>query len=239
MYLHKCPHPYHRAKKRQVIEKYAAIILAVSLVLLFLIGRFSVRGVEKYEEVNKALGEQIAQLEKTNNFLQKKQDFVDSENVISQQAEQSARRELAKLHDELSAATEQIAFYQRIVAPEKFTKGVYAQSFNISEDSGLGQKFQLVIVQGASTRRDVKGRVDIQIEGAQGNQMKALKFSEVSSKKRTSLPFSLRYYQVLSGEITLPAGFMPKQVIVKITASSSKSKPSVKRWLWSEVTTSL
>jgi phage tail sheath protein FI len=236
--LHKCPHPYHKAKKRQALEKNAVIIFAVSLVFLFALGRFTVKGAEEFEIANKAQAEEIAELKKLNQAMQKKQDFVDSEKIISQQVEKDARIAQAGLHDELSAATEQLTFYQRIIAPEKFNKGVYAHSLSISRKDELGMKFQLVIAQGSDTKKAIKGRVELQIEGAQGNRMKTLKYSEVSAQKVSSLRFSLRYYQVLSGDIMLPAGFVPKQVIVKTIPSSSKSKASVKRWLWSEVVTS-
>ena len=159
MIRHECPHPYHQTKRRRAIERGLLLIVIASLLLFFVLGRFSVKSVDEYQTENALLQVVVVELTKANKELVKQQDFVESSKKIDAQAQKDSRRSLTKLHDELSDIKEQLAFYQRVVAPETLIKGLYINSFEIKPvDEKGAYEYQLILAQGASQKRAVKGK---------------------------------------------------------------------------------
>ena len=228
MLHHQCPHPYHRTKHRRLIERGFVLIFAVGLVLFFAIGRFSVMGVDEYKVENESLQTSVSQLTKENKELAKQQDFAESSKKIDLLAEQDLRRLISSLHDELSDAKEQLAFYQRVVAPETIIKGLYVNSFKVSKEAEPETyRYKLIIAQGANQKKVVKGRYFLLIRGELEGDNKVL-----SLNKKGGNRFYFRYYQILEDEIKLPKGFVPRQIDVSIIPSTKNVESIKQQWLW-------
>lgn len=236
MVRHQCPHPYHQTQRRRLIEKTALFIVIVLLVLFFVLGRLSVKDVKQYQADNARLKESVVKLTKANKALVKRLDFIESSKVIDAQSQKDARKSLVKLHEELSDTKEQLVFYQRVVAPETLIKGLYIDSFDIRPlDEKGGYDYELVLAQGTSQKQVIKGQYTFSIVGDWQGEEKEFLLEDLSIEGLKSGNFSFRYYELLTGEIKLPIGFIPKTVSMIINRSKKGSKPMQEQWLWREV----
>lgn len=236
MIHHQCPHPYHQTKRRRRIEQSVLIAIIVGALVFFALGRYSVKSVDEYQAENELLKVSVAELVATNKELVKQQDFIENSKKIDAQAQKDARRSLTKLHDELSDVKEQLAFYQRVVAPETLIKGLYINSFEIqalNEESTY--EYQLVLAQGANQKSVIKGQYTLSIVGRFQGEEKTLSIKELDVEKETSYEFSFKYYELLTGKVNFDDGFVPKQVKVTVKPSKKGSANLKQQWSWSKV----
>lgn len=205
--------------------------MLIGLGIFFMLGRYSVKGVDAYQAENSVLLEAVERLAADNKELMKQQDFIESSRKIDSEAQKDARRALLKLHDELSDAKEQLAFYQHVVAPETIVKGLYISSMEIKKVAGDdGYQYQLILAQGVSQKRSVKGKYSIGLVGMLDGQEK-----ELPLVKDNTGGFSFRYYQILTDEVVLPSGFLPKQLKVSVKQSLKNSTAITQVRSWSDV----
>ena len=234
--MHRCPHPYHLTKRRRFIERGALLIVMLGLALSFIAGRFSVDSVESYQLENNRLRQTVKQLSDTNKELIKKQDFVENAEKIGVEAKKESRFALAQLHDELSDTKEQLAFYQRVVAPETIIKGLHVSDFEISPMNEDGEyQYELIIAQGANPKRAIKGHYSFSIQGQLDGVEMTLSFEQLTKKSYKKKAFSFRYYEILQGAIKLPQHLKPLRVEVVLMSYSKKAKVVEGRWTWQEV----
>jgi len=235
MISHRCPHPYHQTKRRRRLEKSAFFVIIVGAVLLFILGRYSVKSVDEYRAESELLKMSLAELTAINKQLIKQQDFIESAKKIDAQAQKDARRSLTKLHDELSDTKQQLAFYQRVVAPETLIKGLYINSFEVQAlgESGV-YEYQLVLAQGASQKNAIKGNYSLSVVGSVQGEEKTIPIEAQGVEKTKPYDFSFKYYEILTGEISFDDGFVPKKVIVVVDPAKKSSKSLKQQWLWSK-----
>jgi cell division protein FtsB len=236
MIPHQCPHPYHQTKCRRLIERNSLLAMIIGLLLFFLVGRFSVKNADEYQAENIALKASVEQLSSRNKELVKQQDFVNNSQKIDLQARNDSRRSLTKLHDELSEVKEQLAFYQRVVAPETLVKGLYINSFDLKRADELGHyRYQLVVAQGASQKRALKGQYMLFVVGKLKGKSKTLSLKDMAMATEQRHAFSFRYYEILSVNIGLPDGFEPEYIRIKVSPSSKKAKVVERQWQWRDL----
>jgi len=235
MIHHQCPHPYHQTKSRRRIEKSTLLVIIVGAVLLFILGRYSLKSVDEYQAESELLKVSLAELTEINKKLVRQQDFIENAKKIDAQAQKDARRSLTKLHDELSDIKQQLAFYQRVVAPETLIKGLYINSFEVLalDERGV-YEYQLVLAQGGSQKTAIKGRYMLSVVGTIQGEEKTISIETQGVESAKSYDFSFKYYEILTGKINFDNGFVPKKVIVVVDPAKKSSKSLKQQWLWSK-----
>lgn len=155
----------------------------------------------------------ISQLEQTNTVLRQENESLTSErNQLEVQlavAEQTVElhREKVKLQlIEMEALTEQLAFYQRVVAPETNAAGVTVESVEIQR-YGLEHRYHLRLVMIRSGVKKVvhKGTLEVTLSGKLGGQPHHF----VLPNDDNQLRFGFSYFQVLNADFSLPNEFKP------------------------------
>jgi len=221
MLPHKCPHPYHQKQTRRKIERNGLFAVLFLFILSFLAGRLSLKNVDDYLLENTQVRMELEQLKQENKLLLKQQDFIQNAQNIDLQAKQESRRSLTKLHDELSDIKEQLAFYQRVVAPETLVKGLYVHSFELQTlRTDRRYRYQLVLAQGVSNKKLLKGRYGLTIYGENKGLTQTLSLQDLVVESNPLIKYSFRYYQLMSDELELPVGFTPSRI--KLTMTPSK-----------------
>ena len=226
MLPHKCPHPYHQKQARRKVERNGLLAVVLMFILSFFAGRLSLKNVDDYRLENTQIRTLLEQLKQENKQLLKQQDFIQNAQKIDLQAKQVSRRSLTKLHDELSDVKEQLAFYQRVVAPETLVKGLYVNNFELQalrEDRRY--RYQLVLAQGVSKKQLLKGRYELVIYGESKGVAQAWSLKELVVDGAQSEKYSFRYYQLMSDALELPSGFIPSRI--KLTMTPSKKGGAV------------
>jgi hypothetical protein len=116
-----------------------------------------------------------------------------------------------------------LAFYEKVMAPEKEVDGLVIDGIKISESKSPNYyHFQVVLVQQQRKRGYVKGYVDLEIIGSLDNQPSQLTLSDISTISKTDVSFSFKYFQVIEGTFTLPENFIPEKMQVSAVLTKTK-----------------
>ena len=148
---------------------------------------------------------------------------LEVELAVEQLANQNAQATLKKMSAEHYQVKEQLAFYEKVMAPEKEADGLVIENFKITASQSPNHySFQVILLQQQLKKRYVKGYVDLMIIGSLANKPSQIKLSDISSLKKKELSFSFKYFQVLEGSFTLPGNFVPEKIQVSAILTKNK-----------------
>jgi hypothetical protein len=158
------------------------------------------------------------------NALRDRVAILERSSQVDSQAAQAVRDELGMLQEELQAAREEIKFYRGIVSPGEGNQGLRIHNFTLT--SGLQAEeyqYDLVLTQLQRNDRYVSGEVFWKIIGKQDDAVSELGLAAVTEPGTESLGFRFRYFQHLTGVITLPEGFVAHKVELTVKANGKKA----------------
>ncbi len=147
---------------------------------------------------------------------------LEVELTVEQLANKKAQELLKTAAQQQFEVKKQLAFYEKVMAPEKQTAGLLVENVKITAGKVANQyHFQVTLVQQQLKRRYSKGYIDLVFEGQKGDKEVKLKLAQVSTLEKKDLKFSFQYFQILSGKFTLPEGFTAENVIVSAILTKS------------------
>lgn len=146
---------------------------------------------------------------------------------IDAQACEAVRKSVTGLESELADLREQLAFYRNIVAPEQSRAGIRVLRAAV-RPAGAAEvwRYELVLVQPVRRDRKVTGVYELSLEGLVDKQLKTLKLEELQLGSSEDRRFEFRSFQEFSGELKLPAGFLPQRLSVTLLIQEGLSKPT-------------
>jgi len=148
---------------------------------------------------------------------------LEVELTVEQLASQNAQATLKKMSLEHYQVKKELAFYEKVMAPEKEADGLVIDNVKITASQSPNHyNFQVVLVQQQLKKRYAKGYVDLVVTGSLANKPSQLKLTEISSITRKELSFSFKYFQVIEGSFTLPENFTPEKM--QMSAILTKTK---------------
>jgi len=155
---------------------------------------------------------------------------LEVELAVEQLANKNAQFLLKTAAEEQFEVKKQLAFYEKVMAPEKQSAGLLVENVKITAGKAPNKYlFQVTLVQQQLKRRYSKGYVDLIIEGKSDDKAVKLKLSQVSSLDKNSLKFSFQYFQIISGEFTLPEDFTPESVTASAILTKSRWQKYAKK----------
>jgi len=148
---------------------------------------------------------------------------LEVELAVEQLASQNAQATLKKMSLDHYQVKKELAFYEKVMAPEKEANGLIIDNVKITVSQSVNHyNFQVILVQQQLKKRYAKGYVDLVIIGSLSNKPSQLKLSTISSLTKKELRFSFRYFQVIEGSFTLPENFVPEKI--QLSAILTKTK---------------
>jgi hypothetical protein len=211
-------HDPARARRRQL---GVALAWVASLALLYLgLMYFAYPDVDRIRaerdtarEALLAAEQKLAQLEADAARYMRGQQMAERAAAELQQA-------LAARQDEIAALRTDLGFYQRLMEGGSQQAGLAVHSLVLrATDDPRAFHYTLTLSQNPSRNRQVAGKVELSVSGSSGGSGRRLDLADLGAEAGT-LPFSLRYFQRLSGVILLPDGFTPTSVGVKVIPGS-------------------
>jgi Family of unknown function (DUF6776) len=169
-------------------------------------------------------------LNRKNIALRERNTILESSSQIDQQAARDIQEELASLREELQAAREEVEFYRGIIVPGDVASGLHIHQFELTP--GLQSddyQYDLVLTQMKHHDRIVTGLVEWRIIGNNGNNTRELKLSDVTYPEVDHLDFRFRYFQHLTGIISLPEGFKAREVVLSVKATGKDAVEPVEQ----------
>lgn len=165
---------------------------------------------------------------------------LEVELEVERLANQKSQRLLTTIEQQHFKVKKELAFYEKVMAPEKQADGVVIDQFVISNTASEHHyRFKVVLVQQKVRKRFAKGHIQLAFHGSLQNKPSKLALSEVSSITKKQLSFSFQYFQIIEGEITLPKHFTPDQVVLSAILPKSKWQAYQRidqSYSWGEIT---
>jgi len=138
---------------------------------------------------------------------------LEVELAVEQLASQNAQMTLKKMSSDHYQVKKELAFYEKVMAPEKEANGLVIDNVKITASQSANHyNFQVILVQQQLKKRYAKGYVDLVVIGSMANKPSQLKLSTISSITKKELTFSFRYFQIIEGSFTLPEKFIAEKI---------------------------
>lgn len=155
---------------------------------------------------------------------------LEVELTVEQLANIKAQELLKEAAEQKFEVKKQLAFYEKIMAPEKEAAGLFVENVNIVAGNIPNQyHFQVTLVQQQLKRRYSKGYIELVFEGQESGKPVKLKLAEVAKLNKKDLKFSFQYFQIINGEFTLPPNFTPENVLVSAILTKSRWQKYAKK----------
>lgn len=217
----------------------AAIVIAGLLAVWWLYDLGKLHGVTELESVrtkNALLEKRNAGLADDAADLREQVAILERSSQIDRQAAESVKSELGQLEEDLQAAREEVEFYRGIVSPGDVKPGLRIHRFTLEAGAAPNQyHYELVLAQLKRNDRLVNGVVDWRISGSMPGYEAEIGLDRVTDPAVKELKFRFRYFQELTGTITLPEEFTASKVVLTIKPSGKgkgKSEPVVQSFDW-------
>lgn len=160
--------------------------------------------------------------------------YVERSASIDTQACTAVEASLQSLQQEASELREQLAFYRAVTAPDEVRAGVRVQALSLKPAGANRVRYQLTLIQSARQEQRVSGRIELGLTGRSASGETRLDATALAGGVAPNLLFSLRYFEEFSGEWQLPAGFVPRQLSVRLVPSGEA--PAVEqRFDWNKL----
>ena len=203
--------------------KSAIFLLALIIICLFVGYRFG-NFYHKYQSAT--IDKQTVRLEELYEQQSSQTERIHTlevELAVEKLASQNAQDTLKNMSFEHYQVKKELAFYEKVMAPEKEADGLVIDGVKISASKSPNHyNFQIVLVQQLLKKRYAKGYIDLVIVGSLANKPTELKISDISTISQKELSFSFKYFQVLEGSFILPIDFIPEKI--QLSAILTKTK---------------
>ena len=152
---------------------------------------------------------------------------------IDLQANVGVQQTILELQTQLARVQEEVQFYKGVMLPKVEDKGLRIERLRV-ENSGEPNRFKynLLLTQVVSKYDYVQGDVEINLVGDEDNLGSNLPLGDISFEDQDSIRFRFRYFQNIDGELMLPDGFTPKEVMVVAQSTGRSSQRLERRFTW-------
>jgi len=151
---------------------------------------------------------------------------------IDSRATEEVRQTIESLQNQVAELNEEIRFYKGVMLPNVEDKGLRIERLDLrGAGTANSWRYSLLLTQVVDKHEYVQGDVQINLLGMRGGIEASLPLGEVS-EGAGDLKFRFRYFQNIDGEVTIPAGFEPREVMVVAQASGRDAQRIEKNFEW-------
>jgi len=151
-------------------------------------------------------------------------------------AVEEMKKSLREKELELLQLNQELHFYRTLYSSNTDNTALQVKEFVLRKGPVTGQfVYSLVLTSIPAAQKKTSGVIGLSVEGKQQGIPKQLAFEDIGEITDTSLKFSFKYFQKISGSFSLPDNFEPQQVQVKLLQDSSKEKPVNISYNWDKV----
>jgi len=190
-------------------------------------GYLSDKSEQKIEQLEKHIG--LLTNEKLT--LRDEVALIERSGQVDKQAYQQVKDNLKSLQQEILELREEVSFYRGIVSPTESSTGIRIERFMVEEvsDSNV-YHYEFVLTQVLKNDRTVTGKAKLVFTGIKNDRTVSYNLKDLSSAKSRFLNFKFRYFQKFEGNIVLPKGFSPRQVLVEVDPKRRKKISNTFPW---------
>ncbi|MEX0943146.1 MAG: DUF6776 family protein [Pseudomonadales bacterium] len=151
---------------------------------------------------------------------------------IDEQATEEVRLSVESLQSEVAELKEEIRFYKGVMLPNVEDQGLRIERLDLRNAGDPNRyRYSLLLTQVVDKHEYIQGDVQVNLVGMSGESESSLPIGQVSDAGN-SIRFRFRYFQNIEGELTLPEGFVPREVTVVAQASGRGAKRLERSFRW-------
>ncbi len=125
---------------------------------------------------------------------------------VSDQAGEQLRQEIRGLRDQAAELEEAVAFYKNVMSPGTVDQPLQVQKFEVVPADGERRfRYRLILIQAGDNRGYLSGSVNLLLKGTRDGEAVTLETDDLLDEN-SDLRFRFRYFQELSGTLTVPEG---------------------------------
>lgn len=148
---------------------------------------------------------------------------LEVELEVERMANNRSQQTLKSIEQAHYQVKKELAFYEKVMAPEKQANGLVIDDVSLTKSESPGHyRFQVVLVQQLLRKRFAKGYIELSVTGSLENKPSSIALSQLSTLEKKDLSFSFQYFQIISGELTLPENFIPETIHVAAILPTSQ-----------------
>jgi len=220
---------------KRALSKGAFIVLAG--IVLILCGRyFGSYDLLAARDTVSSLRDQVARLKSELRSLNQEQVMLKQSAAVDRQAYDAVERDLRGQQDEIAELRKEIAFYRAMVNVGEQSPGLHIQSFQIRGSKQLPEvSYRLILTQYMNSNRTIGGRIEMQVEGMQGDSPMSVGPEHLKLSGASRTRFRFKYFQELTGVMILPEGFLPARIQIRARLDDKKRTFVERAFPWDEV----
>jgi hypothetical protein len=220
-------------RPRPLLRLLAALLLLVALGASFIGGTiFSRRQFQGLEDrlraavgQREALAAELAEAKRRSIFLERNQQ-------IDREANRDAQNRLEAAQDKRLALEKEVALLKRLIR-EGGGGVLQIDDFKLTPAGGRTYNFSFTLSQLVQDFGESTGTVEIQVIGKQKGKDVTLSLDKLEGSTLTSHTMKFRHFQHFDGEIKLPEGLEPVNLVVEVKPTTKKLIPVAETFPWS------
>ena len=179
----------------------------------------------------------LAQMQELNEQLEYQVNIMRVEHDVDRVAIANLQRDLRDAHDQSAEIRRELAFFQRVMAPELDSDGVTIDSLALWQADDERFHLRLILLQLDRAEPNVTtGSYSITLQGYENDvavqhDVLALAGAEHDNGQR---PFAMNYFSRFDGTFVLPEGFVPE--LIEVQVSVRGGDPTTQQFTWTELT---
>jgi len=163
----------------------------------------------------------------------KQNDYLTAELAVEKSASQVLQQDLKAEQQKFFDSRKELAFYQRILAPEQQAESLIIDSFTISPGATSGKyRFNLVLIQQDTQRKYAKGNVELKLQGTVAGNKSSQDLLKLAGFSKSDSGYSFKYFQIIEGEFSLPEDFAAEKIDVVVKVAGNRSAKIEKSYFW-------
>lgn len=181
--------------------------------------------------------EKIKYLEKTIRELEHDLAYVERSTKVELAAVEQMKKTLQEKDLELLELNQELHFYNTLYNSNVDNTVVHIKAFDLQKDSVTNKFIYELVLTGVPKKNDkkVSGVIGLSVDGEEQDILKRLVFEDANEVSETSLTFSFKYFQKISGSFTLPEEFEPSMVHLEVRRDQNSKQPIAVSYNWNEI----
>lgn len=221
--------PYNPRRERQKLLLAVAMVALSLIVGLLLGGQWFGHEMKQRRQLAIDLQTRDKQLAETQQQLATAELAAE----VDRNALESVRLQLSELQGELASNEEELSFYRNLLQEGGAATGLVISGLTLTQGDDGVLNYRLVVQQRAGKLKTIKVTTVLEVEGTQDGEHKTLTLGDVDPEQNDYYMYlTFRYFYVHDGTVSLPDGFEPNQITVKVWPAGQNKQAVSRQFEW-------
>jgi ribosomal protein S13 len=152
---------------------------------------------------------------------------------VDTRANEEVRQAVEALQTQIAELNEEIRFYKGVMVPNADAKGLRVERLDLRPTGATNRyRYSVMLTQIVDKHEYIKGVVEVSLIGTQSGEPRTYRLNELDTEISDEIRFRFRYFQNIEGELTLPAEFLPTDMVIAARPSGRDAKGIEKTFVW-------